>query len=254
MGNFASGSDPRLHVPAQTNGVDFASMVLKRERANPRFAFLLPWNPLHPVYRARAAAALTPAQTAQLFPKHSAHAEQTPAAEDPAALPNHKSKAIASPEHAQQLASAVEAGNAVEHGATGSTPSEVPGLGPSAAQQQADLDAFSAAVAELDDDDTVAPGTEAPVAANDGTDSAAEGEIARATEEPGTEAAATSPCPDGVEKVNSAEGVAQTGIGASGVAASTIAGLAANPPVVKGLRVRRAWDQRPEDLQPLAGT
>ena len=51
----------------QTNGVRFASMVLKRERDNPRFGFLLPWSPLHPVYRARAAAALSPAQLTELF-------------------------------------------------------------------------------------------------------------------------------------------------------------------------------------------
>ena len=35
--------------------------------------------------------------------------------------------------------------------------------------------------------------------------------------------------------------------------APKVAGLAANPPVVPGLRVRRGWDQRPEDLQPATG-
>ena len=228
-------------------------MVLKRERANPRFAFLLPWNPLHPVYRARAAAALTPAQQVALFPTHSAPAEQSPAAQDPAAQLDDGSKAIDSPERAQQRLTEVEPADRAEDGAPSPSPSGASGTGPSASQQQADLDAFSTAVAELDDDDTVAPGTEAPLREGNGTDSSAAGELARATKKPGTEAAATSPGPGGVELAGSAVGAAQPGVGASSAAGVTIAGLAANPPVVKGLRVRRAWDQRPEHLQPDAG-
>ena len=233
-------------VPAQTNGVEFASMVLKRERSNPRFAFLLPWNALHPVYRARAAAALTPGQSAELFPDQTA-----PAAEAPGTLGANQPKAA--PAHP----SAQEAAKPGDDIAADPVPRESAGAAPSAAQQQADLDAFSAAVAELEVEDTVAPGTEMPLTDEDGVTGSAAAPKALTAEEPPPEeeeAAGLLPNTSGTQAAASgAAAAAQPAVAASSAGTGTMAGLAANPPVVKGLRVRRAWDQRPEDLQPASG-
>ncbi len=245
----------------QTNGIKFASMVLKRERDNPRFGFLLPWSPLHPVYRARATAALSPAQASELFPEaHVAggsdaagglqaseagdaneplQAQPAPAAAEQASEPAAECKTAAAPPDG---ASDTSNGTAALSGG-GTEPRE-----PSAAQQEADLDAFSAAVAEIDDADTLPPGTEAPALPCNALAVTGMGPT-EATQEPAPASVSGGPIVDAATDAGQQQAAADATL-ADG---PKVASLAANPPMVPGLRVRRAWDQRPEDLQPATG-
>ena len=244
-------------------------MVLKRERTNPRFGFLLPWSPLHPVYRARAAAALSPARFSELF-------SEAAVAGNTGAMPALQA-AEAGVSHGQLLPqpSSAAAEQESEQSAEGMTAAALPDDAalrgdrtgkaardgalprePSAAQQQADLDAFSAAVAEIDDADTVPPGTEAQPASADASagEDAAAAVAGKQPDAEDVEARAHAPVSGSSVGAAAAEsGQRQAAENATASAVPKLAGLAANPPVVAGLRVRRAWDQRPEDLQPATG-
>ena len=253
----------------QTNGVKFASMVLKRERDNPRFGFLLPWSPLHPVYRACATAALSPAQVSELFPEadvagrsdaadglqapeagvsnEQLHAQLAPAAPGQVSNPAAEGKTADAPPDGSAAAG---------HGTVESVGDGIQPKLPSAAQQEADLDAFSAAVAEIDDADTVPPGTEAPALPGNAQAHADSAAAAVAGEQP-TESnpvpalASVSGGPT-LDAVTAAE-QQQADADATDADGPKVTGLAVNPPMVPGLRVRRAWDQRPEDLRPATG-
>ena len=266
---FTAALTPRL-CATQTNGVKFASMVLKRERGNPRFGFLLPWSPLHPIYRARATAALSPAHASELFPE-AAVAGRSDAAGWPqapeAGIPSEQLEAQPAPaevvlasEQAAESDTAEPPPDGAANASNGTGGSAGDGTEPrerSAAQQEADLDAFSAAVAEIDEADVAPPGTEAPASLEDAS-ACADGAAAAVTgEQPGAEAV-VAPAPASVSESLTCGAATEAGqllaaTDATVVDAPKVAGLAANPPMVPGLRVRRAWDQRPEDLQPATG-
>lgn len=119
-------------------------MVRQREKDNPRFGFLLPWNALHSLYRQRAAAVLGATLAAELF--NSGPSASTPAA-GPPAIPPGVAAASSAPATAVDNAPAAEETRA-ENTAGGESSARQPVINSPGADQEADLEALSSAAAE----------------------------------------------------------------------------------------------------------
>lgn len=155
---------------AQKNGVVFAATVRQREKDNPRFGFLLPWNPLHSLYRERAAAVLGTNLATQLFDSSPSEPLPTATTGTSSEATNPDGGAVHQPSVSNPLPEAVRAIGSGESGSMGVDPgdgkggkvgesvrkeyavqqltsAEPPLTAAAAADQQADLDALSTAAA-----------------------------------------------------------------------------------------------------------
>lgn len=148
----------------------FAATVRQREKDNPRFGFLLPWNALHSLYRARAAAVLGTNLAAQLFDSSPSEPLPTATTGPSSEATNPDGGAVHQPSVSNPLPEGVRAIGSGESSSMGVDPgdgkggkvgesvrkeyavqqltsAEPPLTAAAAADQQADLDALSTAAA-----------------------------------------------------------------------------------------------------------